>query len=159
MELPRQWTRVKINLLSVRGKWQRPMHFVRKVGLMSTLLFDGLVDQQLLKPVNGLLSLRAMIMNPSYSKDTVKRTQQAGQLWIQLAKRYSAQNSSIKLDVPNFHIVIELLLRVLPAVRDMRLGLTTRFEAEHSQNKQLVVRVKMSCLRTTPYKCELCPTP
>ena len=109
---------------------------------MSTLLFVGLVDQQLLKLVKGLLALRAMIMNPSHSNDTVQRTQQAGQLWIQLAKRYSAQNSSIKLVVPNFHIVIELLLRVLPAVRDMRLGLTTRFEAEHSQNKKLVVRVK-----------------
>ena len=45
MELPRQWTRVKINLLSVHGKRQKSMHFVRKVGLMSTLLSDGLVNQ------------------------------------------------------------------------------------------------------------------
>ena len=45
LELPRQWTRIKINLLSVRGKRQRYMHFVRKIGLLNSLLFDGLVAE------------------------------------------------------------------------------------------------------------------
>ena len=141
---PRQWTAVKINLLTVRSKRQRPMHFIRKFALMSPLLFDGLVDPQLLKLVRSLLRLRSMIMNPSHSVGSIQTTQQTGRLWVALANAYTTLHSKVKLDVPNFHLLIEIMIRSLPVVRDMRIGMTTRFEAEHLLNKQLVKRVTLN---------------
>ena len=130
-----------INTLAVRGRRYRPMHFIIKFALLSPLLFDGLVDPQLLLLTKSLLILRSMIMNPSHSNNSIANTQHAGQLWIEIALRYCANNRQLRLDVPNLHLLIETLIRSLPIVRNMRSALTTRHEAEHTFNKALVRKV------------------
>ena len=80
-------------------------------------------------------------MNPSHSNDSIANTQNAGQLWIEIALRYCANNRQLRLDVPNLHLLIETLIRSLPIVRNMRSALITRHEAEHNFNKALVRKV------------------
>jgi hypothetical protein len=142
---PRGWTRITINLITVKGKKQRPMHTVRKVALMSPQLFDGLVSPQLLMLTKGLLSLRSLIMNPKHTAQSILETQNAGQLWIELAKKFAATHAGLKIDLPNLHLIIELLLRSLPVIWDMRLALTSRYEAMHAWHKRLVSAVSHSC--------------
>jgi hypothetical protein len=48
------------------------------------------------------------------------------------------KDDGLNLDVPNLHLLTEISLRSLPALRNMRCCLTNRYESAHQVNKHRI---------------------
>jgi hypothetical protein len=143
-EYPPGWCRLTSKIILLKGRKMKPMGIALQIGLMAPHLFQGLVDPRLLLLVSSLLHLRREILNPHHSNDTIARTQKIGKEWITAACCYSAQHRTLVMDLPNTHLLLELLLRILPMVRNVRAGMTNRYESQHQIPKHLEVRVKQN---------------
>jgi hypothetical protein len=141
---PRTWDRFSTKVVLLKGRKMKPMTLSRKLALAATSLFQGLVDPYLLELVNGLLSLRGAIMNKHHTDATIKEAQEEGEKWVEAALSYARCVRTLRMDLPNMHLLIEVLLRFLPLVRDMHSGMTSMFEAKHQGPKQLIQRVKQN---------------
>ena len=143
---PRTWDRFSTKMILLKGRKMKSMELARKLALISSYLFQGLVDPALLQPLYGLLSLRGQIMNKHHTDATIVETQQAGERWVVVALSYTNNIRNFSLDLPNTHLLIELLVRFLPMVRDLHSGMTGIFESKHQLHKEIIQNVK--CIQT-----------
>ena len=144
IEWPRGWSKVTLGMITKTGRLAQPMSSYRKIAMMATQLFNGLVPQELLDLTMGMVKLRGMIMQEGHSLQSVAETQAYGKSWIEkaMALHRSGRYPNLKLDVPNMHLVIEILVRFLPLTMDMRCTGTNRFEGHHKKVKFLCSKIK-----------------
>ena len=140
---PSGWSAVSPSSITANGKLSQPMSTVKKLAFASMNLFEGLVPVGLIDLTMRFLHLRGQMMRDGHTCESVKATQQMGQELftgaVDLARSYGVQ-----LDRPNFHLILECLIRFLPRFMDLRCTLTNRFESHHSINKKLLQSVKYS---------------
>ena len=141
-EYPSTWPRLTTKVILLKGRKMKPMSVALQIGLMAPILFQGLVDPQLLLLTSSLLRVLRLIMNPHHSDETITETQTMTREWITAACAYAALHKTVVMDLPNTHLLLELVMRVLPMTRDARAGLTTRYESQHQFPKSLEIRVK-----------------
>ncbi len=142
---PPGWTRLTTKVLLLKGRKMKPMAVALKIGLMSDHLFQGLVDPYLLLLTRSLLKVNSSIMNPHHTDDSIATTQREGKEWITAAVTYAnTRNRNLLMDVPNMHLLLELLMRVLPMIRDVRAGSSSRYESQIQVHKDLVKRTRFN---------------
>jgi hypothetical protein len=61
--------------------------------------------------------------------------------WIKQAKAITTRYPDLSFDLPNTHLLIELLLRALPTLKSMQFCRSGRFESHHVMNKQKIKQV------------------
>jgi hypothetical protein len=66
---------------------------------------------------------------------------------VAIHQKYNADG--LNLDLPNFHLLIEIALRCLPVLRDMRIAMTNRFESIHRIHKESISQVSY-CVGSAP---------
>ena len=68
------------------------------------------------------------------------QTQAFAEQWVALAMALEIEHKDeeLKLDSPNFHLLIEVVIRQLPILRDMSQSMTNRYEAMHKFNKKKI---------------------
>ena len=72
LQLPVRWHRIALHLKS-GSKKTKPMTYMRKIGLLGTVLYRGLIDDHLQNLLLKLLHLRGMILAPFHTDSSVKK--------------------------------------------------------------------------------------
>ncbi len=140
---PRGWSAVTYAMLTKSGKLAQPMSTCRKMLMLAGYLLEGLVNPELIDLCMGLVKLRGMIMKRGHTDESVAATVTFGEKWIEDCLEVCTHEPyKLKMDLPNMHLLIEILVRFLPMTKDMRCTMTNRFEAWHAFNKQRMSRMK-----------------
>ena len=72
LSLPARWYRINLNLKS-GSKKMKPMSFMRKLGLLGSVLYRGLIDEDLETLLLKLLHLRGAILAPYQTDGSIKK--------------------------------------------------------------------------------------
>jgi hypothetical protein len=141
VEWPSEWAAVSISMITGKGKLSQPMSSSRKIAMATPSIFEGLVHPELINISMRLQKLRGMAVKYGHTQTTVLETQEYGRKWIEDALQLAQTGKyKLKLDLPNMHLLIEILVRFLPMTMDMRSPMTNRMEAHHSTPKGLMKR-------------------